>query len=115
MGEGSMKRTSRFELVFVTAPNLNTARRLARAALTARLIACANLLPRIESHYWWKEKIERGTEVLMLLKTTTGHLAALEKLIVSQHPYDTPEFVVLRVARGNKRYLDWLAGAMQAA
>ncbi len=108
-----MKRTSGFELVLVTAPNLKTARKLARAALTARLIACANLLPKIESHYWWKEQIEHGTEVLMLLKTTTDRLADLEKLIVSQHPYDTPEFIILRVERGNKRYLDWLAGAVR--
>ena len=110
-----MKRTSRFELVLVTAPNLKIARRLARAALRARLVACANLLPKIESHYWWKEKIEHGTEVLMLLKTTTHRVADLEKLIVSQHPYDTPEFIVLRVERGNKRYLDWLAGVVQPA
>jgi periplasmic divalent cation tolerance protein len=110
-----MKRTSRFELVLVTAPNLKTARRLARAALTARLVACANLMPKIESHYWWKNKIAHDTEVLMLLKTTSDCIAALEKLIVSQHPYDTPEFVVLRLERGNKRYLDWLAGAVQPA
>ena len=110
-----MKRTSPFELVLVTAPNLKTARRLARAALMARLVACANLLPKIESRYWWKEKIEHGTEVLMLLKTTTDRVADLEKLIVSQHPYDTPEFMVLKVERGNKRYLDWLAGAVQPA
>ena len=110
-----MKRTSRFELVLVTAPNLKTARKLARAALTARLVACANLLPKIESHYWWKEKIEHGTEALILLKTTTDRVAGLEKLIVSQHPYDTPEFIVLRVERGNKRYLHWLAGAVQPA
>src|SRR6266850_1060073 len=110
-----MKRSSRFELVFVTAPNLKTARKLARAALTARLIACANLLPRVESHYWWKEQIEHGVEVLLLLKTTTARLAALEKLIVSQHPYDTPEFIVLRVDGGNKQYLNWLAGAVRPA
>ncbi len=108
-----MKPTSGFELVLVTAPNLKTARKLARAALTARLVACANVLRKIESHYWWKEKIEHGTEVLMLLKTTTHHLAALEKMIVSQHPYDTPEFIVLRVERGNKRYLNWLAGSVR--
>ena len=109
-----MKPTNGFELVLVTAPNLKTARKLAHAALTARLVACANLLPKIESHYWWKEKIEHGTEMLMLLKTTADRLTALEKLIVSQHPYDTPEFVVLRVERGNERYLNWLAGAVQA-
>jgi len=108
-----MIRTPSFALALVTAPDLKTARRLARAALQARLIACANLLSKIESHYWWQGKIETGTEVLLVLKTTTRRLAALEKLVVAKHPYDTPEFVVIAVAGGNKRYLDWLAGAVR--
>src|SRR5881397_3942002 len=103
-----MKQASNAVLVLVTAPNLDTAPALAKAALGARLVACANLIPKIESHYWWQGKIEAGAEVLMLLKTTTARLAALEKLIVAKHPYDTPEFIVLPVTRGNKRYLDWL-------
>ena len=107
-----MIRTPSFALALVTAPDLKTARRLARAALEARLIACANLLPKVESHYWWQRKIERSEEVLIVLKTTTRRLASLEKLVVAKHPYDTPEFVVMRVTEGNKRYLDWLAGAV---
>ena len=76
--------------------------------MEARLIACANLVPRIESHYWWQGKIESGTEVLLLLKTTSDRLTALERLIVAKHPYDTPEFMVMPISRGNKRYLGWL-------
>jgi periplasmic divalent cation tolerance protein len=97
-----------FRLVFVTAPNLKTARHLAQAALAKRLIACANLVPRIESHYRWQGKLERSAEVLLIMKTTTARLAALERLILSEHPYDTPEFVVLNGAGGTKRYLGWL-------
>jgi len=100
--------STRFRIALVTAPDLKIARRLARAALDARLIACANLIPKVESHYRWQGKIERGTEVLMVLKTTAKCLKALEKLIVDEHPYDTPEFVVLDLRGGNKRYLDWL-------
>jgi periplasmic divalent cation tolerance protein len=99
-------------VVLVTAPDLKTARKLAWAALGARLIACANLVPRIESHYWWQGKIEHAAEVLLLMKTTASRLADLEALIVAQHPYDTPEFLVLPVNRGNKRYLDWLEQSM---
>ena len=99
---------AQFRIALVTAPDLKTARRLARAALTARLIACANLIPRIESHYRWQGKIEREQEVLMILKTTAKCVAKLEKLIVSRHPYDTPEFVILALRGGNKRYLNWL-------
>ena len=94
--------------MLVTAPDLKSARRLAKLALAAGLIACANLVPRIESHYRWRGKIERGAEVLMILKTTRARLAKLEKLILREHPYDTAEFVVLPLSGGAKRYLDWL-------
>ena len=104
-----MKPTTRCKLVLVTAPDLKTARRLARAALAGRLAACANLVPKIEAHYWWRGKVERGAEVLMIFKTTAGRLAALEKLVVKLHPYDTPEFVVVNLSAGNGRYLGWVA------
>jgi periplasmic divalent cation tolerance protein len=104
-----MKPAAKFALVLVTAPDLKTARQLAKAALTARLVACANLIPRLESHYLWREKLETTAEVLMLFKTTRAHLPALEKLVLAQHPYDTPEFLVLSLSSGNARYLKWLA------
>jgi len=106
-----MKPATGFALVLVTAPNLKTARALAKAALSAKLIACANLVPKIESHYWWQGKMESGTEVLLLLKTQKSKLAALEKLVLARHPYDTPEFVVLPLAAGNQKYLAWLAAS----
>jgi periplasmic divalent cation tolerance protein len=109
-----VKNASAPRLVLVTAPNLATARRLARAALQARLIACANLLPRAESHYRWQGRIQRDAEVLLLLKTTASRLAALEKLILAKHPYDTPEFVVVTLAGGNRRYLDWLRACCES-
>ena len=98
----------KFLIVLVTAPDMKTARKLARAALRARLVACANLLPKIESHYWWQNKIETGVEALLLFKTTQNRVAELEKVVLGTHPYDTPEFIVLPITRGNKRYLDWL-------
>ena len=104
-----MKPATQFVLVLVTAPDLKTARALAKAALQARLIACANLVPKIESHYWWRGKIESGVEILLILKTQKSKLAALEKLILAEHPYDTPEFLVLPLVAGSKKYLDWLA------
>ncbi|MGA2870732.1 MAG: divalent-cation tolerance protein CutA, partial [Verrucomicrobiota bacterium] len=64
-----MKSAAHYAIVLVTAPDLKTARRLAKTALQARLIACANLVPKIESHYWWRGKIESSPEILLVLKT----------------------------------------------
>jgi periplasmic divalent cation tolerance protein len=106
-----MKLAVNFAIVLVTAPNLKIARALARAALQARLIACANFIPKIESHYWWQGKIVSDVEVLLVLKTQKSKLAALEKLVLARHPYDTPEFIVLPLSAGNKKYLAWLAAS----
>jgi periplasmic divalent cation tolerance protein len=104
-----MKPATDFAIALVTAPDLKTARALAKAALSARLIACANLVPKIESHYRWQGKIKSSAEVLLVLKTQKSKLAALEELVLAKHSYDTPEFLVLQVSAGNEKYLDWLA------
>ena len=104
-----MRSAASFALVLVTAPDLRTARALARAALAARLVACVNLVPRVESHYWWQGKVESAAEVLLVIKTRKSHLAPLEKLILKAHPYDTPELLVLPLGSGTHRYLEWLA------
>lgn len=108
-----MKLAARFAIVLVTAPDLKTARALAKSALQAELVACANLLPKIESHYRWQGKVKSSSEVFMLLKTSKTKLPALEKLILTKHPYDTPEFLVLPPTAGSKKYLDWLAASLK--
>lgn len=108
-----MKSAAKFSLVLVTAPDMKTARALARAALQEKLIACANLVPKIESHYWWQGRVESGAEVLLMLKAPRARLAALEKLILAKHPYDTPEFLALPLIVGSRKYLDWLAASCE--
>ena len=108
-----MKPTTKCAMALVTAPDLPTARKLATTALNARLVACANLLPKLESHYWWQGKLEKSTEVLILFKTATSHLSRLEKLILQNHPYDTPEFIVLPLTGGNEHYFAWVQKAIQ--
>ena len=100
-------------VALVTAPDLKVARRLAKLILQSRLAACVNLIPRLESHYWWQGKLEKGAEVLMILKTTSTRLNRLETCILENHPYDTPEFIVLPLVAGNKKYLDWISDSVQ--
>lgn len=107
-----LKPASNYAIVLVTAPDLKVARKLARAALKARLIACANLVPRIESHYWWRGKIDQGSEVFLFMKTAKSKLKALENLILEKHPYETPEFLVLPVNSGNATYLAWITDSV---
>lgn len=76
--------------VATTCPDLDTARTLARAALQARLSACANILPGVVSLFHWQGQIDEQTEVQLVLKTTEAQRAALVDLIGQSHPYDLP-------------------------
>ena len=107
-----MKTTDKYAIALVTAPDLKTARKLAQAALKGKLIACANIIPKIESHYWWQGKIESAGEVLLVFKTRKNLLKSLEKLVLAKHPYDTPEFLVLPIQAGNRHYLAWLTASI---
>ena len=100
---------SNFILILVTAPNIKLARRLAKGALEQKLAACANIIPAIESHYWWKEKLENEKEVLILFKTIKENITELEQTIYNLHTYDTPEFVAVPIAYGNQKYLNWIS------
>ena len=95
-------------VVLVTAPDEDTAARLARALLEEQLIACANLVPRVRSLYRWEGAMQEDAEVLMILKTTETRLAELETHVLEAHPYDTPEFVAWPITTGSQRYLDWV-------
>lgn len=99
-------------LVLVTAPDMKVARRLAAAALRKKLAACVNLLPRVESHYWWEGRLEKGAEVLAVFKTCSKHIDQLEAEIIRLHPYDTAEFVALPVKSASARYLGWWLGSL---
>jgi periplasmic divalent cation tolerance protein len=103
-----MRRRSTAYLVWVTSPDLKTARRLARVALEDRLVACAQIRTGVESHYWWQSKLQRAMEVLITFKTTADRLKALEEVVVAQHPYDTPQFVAIPLPKGNRRFLAWI-------
>jgi periplasmic divalent cation tolerance protein len=81
---------------------------LARTLVDERLAACVNVLPPMTSIYRWQGKVDENREQQLLIKTTAARLPSLEARLRTLHPYEVPEFLVLRVAGGSDVYLDWL-------
>ena len=105
-----MKPGRQSRIVIVTCANVAEARRIARSVVDKRLAACANILSApVESIYRWKGRVEKGREVIMLLKTTVKQLGQLEKEVKRLHSYDLPEFIALPIIAGSKDYLEWIA------
>ncbi|MHB8503619.1 MAG: divalent-cation tolerance protein CutA [Candidatus Acidiferrales bacterium] len=104
-----MKSSKNYRLVLVTCANPIQAKLIARSVVEKRLAACVSILRSpIESHYRWNGKVEKARELLLLIKTTTRRLGALEKEINRLHSYDVPEFIALPIVASSKPYLDWL-------
>jgi periplasmic divalent cation tolerance protein len=98
-----------FAVILVTAPDIDLARRLAKAALEAKLVACANIIPAVESHYFWEGKLESSDESLIVFKTRQELIPELERSVREIHPYDTPEFVAVPLTGSSRKYLAWLS------
>jgi periplasmic divalent cation tolerance protein len=96
-------------LVVSTFPDAATARRIGRELVEQRYAACANILPQVESIYWWKEKIENATETLVLFKTSAQRYEAFETTLRRLHPYEVPEIIALTLEGGLPDYLKWVA------
>lgn len=79
----------------------------AAGLVEARLAACVNLLP-VTSVYRWEGAVERAGETLLVLKTATERLPAVQAYVADRHPYDTPELVALAPEAVEERYLAWL-------
>ena len=101
-------------VVMVTCKSQAEAKKIARAAVEARLAACANVLgAAVQSVYWWKGKVETAKEVLVLVKSTRKQFLALEREIRQLHSYDTPEIIAVPVVEGSKAYLQWIEESAQ--
>ena len=95
--------------VWTTAPDVSTAQKIARGLVEKRLAACVSVLPGLRSTYRWKKKIEKAREALLIVKTSKDRWKAVQKFILSVHPYEVPELLVLPVTGGYKKYLNWIS------
>ena len=96
--------------MLVTCGSRAEARRIARQIVLRRLAACANLLETpVQSIYRWKGKVEKAREFLLLIKTSSARLAALEAEVKRLNSYEVPEFLALPIITGSRAYLRWLA------
>ena len=82
---------------------------LGRAAVEARLAACAQVAGPVASTYWWEGGIERAEEWLVLLKLPAARLGELTAFLTERHSYDEPEIVALPIVAGSPSFLSWLS------
>ncbi|MBI5332599.1 MAG: divalent-cation tolerance protein CutA [Candidatus Aenigmarchaeota archaeon] len=98
----------KYAAVYITASNIKEAKKLADLLVKERLAACINIIPNIESVYFWKGKLVNDKEVLMLGKTRKSLAKKIIETVKKHHSYTAPCITFLPIIDGNKEYLDWI-------
>jgi periplasmic divalent cation tolerance protein len=105
---GELGVAEKYLQVQTTTDSRAEAMELARAAVEARLAACAQVAGPVASTYWWEGGIERAEEWLVLLKLPADRFDELSAFLTERHSYDEPEIVALPIVAGSPSFLNWL-------
>jgi periplasmic divalent cation tolerance protein len=97
----------------VTVGGKQEAEKIAQQLLEEKLIACANILGPVSSHFHWAGKIDKAEEYLMLMKSRADLFEALSERVKALHSYEVPEVLALPILKGSKAYLDWLGSILK--
>ena len=95
-------------VVFITAKDKEEAQKIANTLLKQRQVACANIVPEVESRFWWKDKLDKAQESLLVIKTKDTLLPDIIKAVKKIHSYSVPEIIAMPIVGGNQEYLDWI-------
>ncbi len=95
-------------LILWTCKDRDEARRIATALLEKRLVACASIIPIVESLFLWDGKIDHAEECKVFFKTDSRHFSAVQEEILAGCSYEVPEILGLSIEQGNPTYLNWL-------
>ena len=100
-------------VVLMTAASREEANQIAETLVSARLAACVQILPEIESVYRWQGEVKREKEILILAKTVASRFDELESEVRALHSYETPEIVAIAVVDVSRPYLKWLLSQLK--
>ena len=95
-------------VIFVTTDSQEEAQKIATRLLNQRKVACVNIVPRVDSLFWWQGKLDSARESLVIAKTKASLLPEVVSLVKDVHSYEVPEIIALPIIGGNEDYLNWI-------
>ena len=99
---------TKYDICFVTVGDKKTAGVIASGLLKEKLAACVSAVPGVESSYWWKDRIEKSSEIMLVIKTRRALREDITQFVKQHHPYSVPETIFFEIDGADGAYLDWL-------
>jgi periplasmic divalent cation tolerance protein len=86
------------------------AQKLATGLVESGLVACVQIDAGVESVYRWEGKVQSEREWRLMVKFAAARRSEVLAYIEANHPYDVPEWVVVRSEQVAPAYLKWALG-----
>jgi len=100
-------------VVLITTSREEEAQSIAGLLLNQRKAACVNIMPRVDSLFWWQGKPDSAWESLLIVKTKASLLPKIVSLVKETHSYEVPEIIGLPIIGGNEDYLKWIGSEVE--
>lgn len=107
-----MKKTDKV-VVLITTSSEEESHKIAELLVNGKKAACVNIVPRVDSLFWWKGKLNSARESLLLVKSEASLFPQIVEMVKRTHSYEVPEIIALPIIAGSEDYLKWLDIACQ--
>lgn len=102
-----------YSIIYITTSGVEEAKKIAKSLLKDHLVACANIIPIMESIYWWDGSLEEDVESILLVKTSSELVDKVIDRVEEIHSYQTPCALEIQIKKGSQNYLDWLDSSLE--
>ena len=103
----------KFIVILSTSSSMEEATKIAEKLVSDHLVACVNIVPSVQSIYWWNNAVQRDQEILMIIKTEASKFEPVQEAILSLHSYEVPEIIALPLEHGSNQYLQWIEDSLK--
>ena len=103
-----------FYFLYVTCRNKEEARSIGKALVSSKLVACANIIDKMESIYIWNDELIEDSEVILIAKSIKTKYDEVELTIKALHSYSNPCIICMKIAEGSNIFLDWIKNSIKS-
>ena len=95
-------------VVIIVTKSQEEAEKIGKVMVEEKLAASANIIPKIKSLFFWKEKFYHINESILLLNTRKDLFGKVKDRTRELHSYELPEIIAIPIISGSSDFLNWI-------
>ena len=85
----------KIKIIQTTTDSIRIAESISELLVNNNFSPCVQIISNVKSVYRWKNKLEKSSEIILLIKTIPAKIQQCKDIILRHHNYDVPELFIL--------------------